>query len=234
MSGASSGVAVAAEMTVGGFSGAGLIAGRGSGSGTGFTAAAWVDEQAPAGTDPPGLRRFMVLGRILQRIGLREQLCNLLRRPRVRHRHLRPRATGSRLFGTSITKLPNCLMRPATLPAPRRRRNRCRRAPARRWRSRCPARSSGGGTASRASPLDRQFGVDQERRAVDMQRFVDRERAARRQRHALRADRLVLVAPAAFRGRRRRTCSAAAARRPSSGLPPSSRGSCPSTCLPSG
>ncbi len=41
--------------------------------------------------------------------------------------------------------------------------------------------------------FDRQLARDEERRAVDMQRLVDRDRAARRQRHALRANRFVLV-----------------------------------------
>ena len=58
--------------------------------------------------------------------------------------------------------------------------------------------------------VDRQFALDEERRAVDVQRLVDRDRAARRQRHALRADRLVLVGQIAPRGRKRRSGSAAA------------------------
>ncbi len=99
----------------------------------------------------------------------------------------------------------------------RRRPNRGRRAPDRRSPSRCPARSSAGGTASAGlRRIDRQFGVDEERRAVDMQRLVDRDRAARRQRHALRAQRPRGRRRGRRCGRTRRSGSAAAApwRRP--------------------
>jgi hypothetical protein len=39
--------------------------------------------------------------------------------------------------------------------------------------------------------FDWQFGLDEERRAIDMQRLVDRNRTARRQRHALPTDRFI-------------------------------------------
>ena len=151
---------------------------------------------------------------ILQRIDLRKQFCDFLRRPRVRHRHLAAaRGTGSRLFGSSMTK--RILWRkPARHPARFRpgaeieigaRRTDDRRP--RILRDHQPAKRRFG-----CFGFDRQLALDEERRAVDMQRLVDRDRAARRQRHALRADRLVRCRRGSPRGRTRRNGSAAATR----------------------
>ena len=107
---------------------------------------------------------------------------------------LRPRASGSRLFGTSITKCILCLQpagNPSGIGAGAEIKVGARRPGDRRagiLRDHQPAKRR-----LRLLRFDRKLALDEKRRAVDMQRLVDRDRAARRQRHALRADRLVLV-----------------------------------------
>ena len=138
--------------------------------------------------------RVICSGRILQRLGLREQFCDLLRRPRVGHRHLaaarhriealRHQHDEARIVAEAAGNLAG-FETGAEIEIGARGTDdggagvlRDHQAAERRLRLR---------------RFDRQFAFDEERRAIDMQRFVDRDRAARRQRHALGADRLVLV-----------------------------------------
>ena len=84
-----------------------------------------------------------------QRIDLRKQLCDFFRRPRVRHRHLAAARDGIEALRHQHDKT-RIVLEPAGDLAgiEHRRRNRDRPARARRWPSRCPARSSAGETAS--------------------------------------------------------------------------------------
>ena len=93
----------------------------------------------------------------------------------------------------------------------------------------------------RLGGLDRQVGFDEKRRAIDVQALVDRDRAPGGERHALRAERLAVLAQARRCGRTRRSGSAAAApwRRPdwrgsSRGCDPSTSGRAAPDCARSG
>ena len=145
----------------------------------------------------------------------------------------RRRRAGSSSFGTSMTKRPSWRSRPATL------RGLVAGAEIEIGARRPDDRAAGvlrdhqpAEPGVRLQALDRQIGRDEERRAVGVQLAIDRDRAARRQRDALRADRLLVGGQMRSRGRTRRTCSAAAAPRPPWDCAPSIRGCGPSTFRP--
>ena len=113
-------------------------------------------------------------------------------RSRRRQRHVAGAAARSSSRGTSIAKRPGWRMRPATCAGfLARRRNRDRRAPVPTMAEpvSCPTIRRRN-CVCRLRAVDRQFGLDVERRAVNMQRPVHRDRASGRERHALRAFRL--------------------------------------------
>src|SRR6195256_3996404 len=131
---------------------------------------------------------------ILEWINLRKQLCDFLRRPRIRQRHLaasRHRIEALRHQDDEAHIVPEPAGHPPGLRARAEIEIGARRTYDRRsrvLRDHQPAK-----WRLRLLRLDRQFAFDKKWRAVDVQCLVDRDRSARRQRDALRANRFILV-----------------------------------------